>query len=294
MRLMSTVATSTRLATRQDRSLGGLLTHAADLLKATSETPRLDAELLLAFVSGFPRSTVIAFPERCVSAHSQTKYDECVRRRSDGEPLAYITGTKEFYSHCLTVTPAVLVPRPETEILVEALLSRVDTASNVAILDLGTGSGALGLAIKQCRPRAAVSAVDSSPAALDVARANAARLGLDIEFIESNWFDDVGARRFDFIVCNPPYVRSADPHFGGPLRHEPRQALDGGADGLDAIRAILGTAAGFLNPHGSLLLEHGYDQHESVLSLATASGFDVLGSRTDLAGYQRVAVLQGR
>ncbi|MBN1240971.1 MAG: peptide chain release factor N(5)-glutamine methyltransferase [Gammaproteobacteria bacterium] len=320
---MSAAAGATAPRRRYDEAVRA----AAARLEPVSGSPRLDAELLLAAAAGVPRSAVIAFPERELDAAALKALDALVARRAEGEPLAYLLGSREFFALTLDVGPAVLVPRPETEHLVEEALARLpppaagsrgatrvaqaatravardaargaaDGASlenrrGPAVLDLGTGSGALALAVKQQRPDAAVTGADSSLAALAVARANAAKLGLDVLWVESSWFDALGGRRYDAILCNPPYVRSGDPHFDGPLRFEPRAALDGGPDGLDAIREILAAAPRHLEPRGLLLLEHGYDQQAAVAALASEMGFERLAAGRDLAGRERYVVLR--
>jgi release factor glutamine methyltransferase len=280
-------------AARRPRSFGAVLSEAAARLSLASASPRLDGELLLARVAGVSRSTVLAFPERELGPAAAERLDALIARRADGEPLAYLLGDKDFFTLTLDVGPAVLVPRPETEHLVDEVLARLPPASDAmpAVLDLGTGSGALALAVKQQRPDVDVTGVDSSAAALAVARANGARLGLDVRWIESRWFDALGGRRYDAILCNPPYVRSDDPHFAGPLRFEPRAALDGGPDGLGAIRAVLDTAPSHLVPGGLLLLEHGYDQQRAVAALAAERGLERLAWGRDLGGRDRYLVL---
>jgi release factor glutamine methyltransferase len=274
------------------RTTGALLAAAAARLSA-SATPQLDAQLLLAATTGRTRSSVMAFPERPVGGYQIAAFELAVERRARGEPLAYITGEREFFSLPLRVTSDVLVPRPETELLVEELLARMPPAAQWRVLDLGTGSGAIALAVKHARPQAEVVAADASPAALEVARANGRRLGLEVSYRCSVWFEGLGAARYEAILCNPPYVRSDDPAFAAELRFEPRLALDGGADGLDAIRVVLGAAPRHLEPGGWLLLEHGFDQRPAVLALAASHGFGVLAVRNDLAGRPRVLVLEG-
>jgi release factor glutamine methyltransferase len=266
-----------------------LLADAARALAPASDMPRLDAELLLAFATARPRSSIHAFPERLVGPDEAAHFAALVARRARGEPLAYITGEREFFSLALEVGPAVLVPRPETELLVELALERCTAVSRARVLDLGTGSGAIALAIKRSRADADVTGSDTSAAALVVARHNAAQLGIAVRFIESRWFDRLAAERFDLIVSNPPYLRSAE--VAGPLTHEPRLALDGGPDGLDAYRAILAAAPRHLEPSGLLLLEHGYDQREALAALALAFGWRVSSRHDDLAGRPRVLTL---
>ena len=273
-------------------SLQALLAEGYARLAGASETPRLDAELLLATLLGVARSSIIAFPDRLVSPSQASDFRRLLQRRADREPLAYITGRREFYSLELEVSPRVLVPRPETELLVEVLLERLQRDDSPEVLDLGTGSGALALAVKRERPRAQVWACDVSRAALRVAQRNAVRHGLQVSFVRSDWFAALGPARFDFLLCNPPYVPSADPHFDGPLRFEPRLALDGGPDGLDAIRAILRAAAAKMRPGARLLMEHGHDQHDAVSALALEHNYRVCAARSDLAGRARLIVLE--
>jgi len=272
-------------------SIAELAAWAAAELAATSETPKLDAELLLAAATGASRAAVIAHPERSVAAEQAARFEDAVRRRARGEPLAYIVGTREFYSLPLRVSAGVLVPRAATEVLVEEALGRIAPGARASVLDLGTGSGAVALAIKRERPGLRVTAVDCDPAALAVARENAALLKLELRLLESDWFAGLEGERFDLIVGNPPYIPSADPHFDGPLRFESRRALDGGADGLAALRAILAGAPAHLNAGALLLLEHGYDQREAVIALAVTAGFEVRALRDDLAGQPRAVVL---
>jgi release factor glutamine methyltransferase len=242
-----------------------------------------EARLLLAEATGMSEASVIAFPEREVPAQAQKRFGDFVSRRADGEPIAYILGRREFYGLELKVTPAVLVPRPETELLVDLALRR--TFSSIA--DLGTGSGAIALAVKKHRWDARVVAVEASAAALEVAEGNAARLGLKVEFRQGSWFEPLAGECFDLIVSNPPYVAAADPHLPD-LRFEPQGALVAGIDGLDAIREIVAQANDFLVPGGWLLLEHGMGQDRSVRALLSAAGLEDVASWPDLAGIPRV------
>lgn len=275
------------------RCYGDAVSVAAALLVHASDTPRLDAELLLAHAVPAPRSSVIAFPERPLANDAATRFAALVARRAAGEPLAYVVGFKEFRSLRLAVGPAVLVPRPETEHLVDAALARLEGVASPAVLDLGTGSGAIALAIKAERPDATVVGADASLDALEAARANGERLGLDVEWVRSDWLAALGERTFDAILCNPPYVESGDPHLD-ELAHEPRAALDGGPDGLDSIRAVLRGAPGRLSPGGVLILEHGSGQQADVIALAARAGFDTAEAGRDLAGCDRYVVLGRR
>jgi release factor glutamine methyltransferase len=276
-------------ATRRG-STGALLAAATRELAATSDTAELDAELLLAFATGRARSSLLAFPERMPGPQDAQRFAALVARRAAGEPLAYLTGAREFFSLELAVDPAVLVPRPETELLVAAALERCAGLPRPEVLDVGTGSGAIALAIKRECPAAEVTGVDASAAALAVARRNGERLALSVHWLESSWLAGVPGRRFDVIVSNPPYLRSAE--IAGALVHEPRLALDGGADGLEAYRVLLEAAPPHLARGGALLLEHGAEQRAALLALAAASGWRAARALDDLAGRPRVLELQ--
>jgi release factor glutamine methyltransferase len=214
-----------------------------------------------------------------------------LQRRLQGEPIAYILGEREFFGLSLKVTPATLIPRPETELLVELALQRIPVHGHFRVLDLGTGSGAIAISIAKNRPDANVVAVDASEAALQVARENAQRLGVaNTSFLQSEWFSELGGQRYDLIISNPPYVAAGDVHLSqGDVRFEPVSALASGADGLDDIRRIAGQAGDFLEPGGRLLLEHGYDQAAQVRDLLTKNGFLEVFSAKDIAGIDRVS-----
>lgn len=267
---------------------GTLLAQAEADLCSVTDTPRLEAELLLAETAGITRAALMARPARSIGAADASRFEALVARRCRGEPFAYLVGHREFYSLRLAVDPAVLVPRPETEILVDAALARLVKA-NGSVLDLGTGSGAIALALKHERGDLSITAVDCDDAALAVAQANAAAHALEIRWLKSNWYSAVASLRFDLIAANPPYVASGDTHFALSLAHEPRLALDGGADGLDAYRAILRDAHSHLVPDGWLIVEHGFDQREAVVELAEASQLRLDAVLDDLAGLPRVA-----
>ena len=242
-----------------------------------------EARLLLAEATGFSEASVLAFPERVLPSQLERKYQEFVTRRSQGEPVAYILGHKEFYGLRLAVNPAVLVPRPETELLVDLALQR----KFESVADLGTGSGAIALALKQRTTRSEVVGVEADSAALAVARSNAARLGLDVDFRHGRWFGPLLGERYDLIVSNPPYVAEGDPHLR-ELTHEPRSALVGGADGLDAIREIAANARVHLATGGRLLVEHGMGQDAVVRALFLQAGLEDVQTWPDLAGIPRV------
>jgi release factor glutamine methyltransferase len=243
-----------------------------------------EARLLLAEASGLSPAGLAAAPEQQIPFAVENAFLELARRRAGGEPVAYLLGRREFYGLALAVDPAVLIPRPETELLVDLALAR----NAASVLDLGTGSGAIALAIKQHRPACRVVAVDCELAALAIARRNSATLELEVDFRRGRWFEPVAGERFDLIVANPPYVRSDDPHLDS-LRFEPRTALVGGPDGLDCIRDIAREASSHLAPGGWLLLEHGQGQEIPVAKLLVAAGLDSVTTWPDLAGIARVS-----
>lgn len=242
-----------------------------------------EARLLLAHALQCSEAQVVAFPEKELGEASR-RFAEYVSRRRRGEPFAYILGEKEFHGLALEVTRAVLIPRPETELLVELALSHPFSS----LADLGTGCGAIAIAIKKHRPEARVVAVDASEAALEVARRNAARHGLAVEFRKGSWLAPLGDERFELIVANPPYVAPGDPHLAD-LAYEPPLALVAGGDGLDAMREIVAEAPARLAPGGWLLVEHGIGQEGAVRRLLQAAGLEEAGTWPDLAGIPRVS-----
>ena len=252
---------------------------------------RIDAQMLLLHALGrdsTDRAWLIAHDGDALSPAVQAAFDTLCRRRMAGEPVAYLTGRKAFYGLALHVDARVLDPRPDTETLVDWALEVLQARATPRVVDLGTGSGAIALALQSQRPDARVLAVDASADALAVARANAERLGLPVRFTEGNWLAGLGAEEgpFDAIVSNPPYIAAADPHLAA-LAHEPLSALASGADGLDDIRTIVAQAPARLAPGGWLLLEHGWDQADAVQALLRAAGFGAVQSRHDLAGIAR-------
>ncbi len=266
-------------------------TVAAALAEAqTRGLERLDAQLLLGHLLGRPRAWLIAHDADPLPAATASAYAALCARRAAGEPLAYLVGEREFHGLALQVTPAVLVPRPDTETLVdwalELLAGELAGRQPAAVVDLGTGSGAIALAVQHRCPTARVDAVDVSEAALAVARANAERLGLPVAFHAGSWWRPLAGRRFDLVLSNPPYIAEGDAHLAA-LRHEPALALSPGGDGLDAIRAIAAGAAEHLAPGGWLLLEHGWDQAAAVAALLADAGLEAVASRPDLAGHLR-------
>jgi release factor glutamine methyltransferase len=273
-----------------------LLAAAVRMIAAAGigESPRLDALLLLSHATERAHSSFLAFPERAVPRDERLQFAKFVERRVGGEPVAYIVGSREFFSLPLLVGPDVLIPRPETELLVEAALVRCASLAAPAVLDVGTGSGAIALAIKHNFPNARVTGLDVSPAALERARANEnlllGTLSPAVRWVASRWFEALSAESFDLIVSNPPYVRTGE--VVGPLTFEPRLALDGGADGLVAYRVLFAEAANRLNAGGALLVEHGVDQRPDLVALAAAHGWRVAAAHDDLAGRPRVLELE--
>ncbi len=248
---------------------------------------RLDAQLLLLQVLGREageRAWLLAHDDDALAGDARQAFSQLCARRAAGEPLAYLVGHKEFFGLPLQVDARVLVPRPDTETLVEWALEVLRDRVAPRIIDLGTGSGAIALAIQSARPDARVEAVDRSAGALEVAAANAMRLGLPVRFRQASWL--AGAGRYDLVASNPPYVAEADPHLPA-LGHEPREALASGPDGLDDLRRIVAEARPHLLPGGWLLLEHGWDQAAAVRDLLTQAGFAEIASRRDLAGHER-------
>lgn len=266
------------------------LAEAAARLAPLHESARLDAEVLLAHCLGRDRSHLYAWPERALEPAVHAAFLELVAGRAAGRPVAYLIGRREFWSLALAVGPETLIPRPETETLVEAVLARVPAAAAWRLADLGTGSGAVALALAAERPACRVVATDRSAAALGQARANAAELGIgNVEFREGDWFGPLGAERFHVIASNPPYVAEADPHLEqGDVRFEPRNALAAGPEGLDDLRRLAAGAPGHLEPGGWLVVEHGWDQGPAVRDLMAGAGARDVATTRDPAGHERV------
>ena len=257
----------------------------------TAGIAALEARMLLAAMLRVSDVYLIAHDDQSLSAAEVERYRLLLARRAAGEPVAYITGEREFFSRAFHVTPTVLIPRPETELLVELALERVPASSSATVLDLGTGSGCIAISIALARGGARVMAVDQSTEALAVARGNAARLGAgNVVFAQSNWFDAVREQRFDIIVSNPPYVAQGDAHLTqGDLRFEPPAALSSGANGLADIRTIVTGAQAQLVPGAWLLFEHGYDQAALCRALLAQAGFTAVQSWRDLSDIERVS-----
>ena len=292
-----TVETQLTTGATTPSTIAQLLQSGARALEGRSDSPRLDAELLLGKILGLSRAGLIARGNEPLASERERGYVSLIEQRRRGVPIAYLTGTREFWSLVLRVTPAVLVPRPETELLVELALQRLpeqQASSSVeracSILDLGTGSGAIALAIASERPGARVTGVDISPAALEVAVQNSRDLGLaHVEWRLGSWFAPVRGERFDVIVANPPYVAAADPALEH-LRAEPAIALCGGPTGLEALSAIAGAAVPHLHDQGWLILEHGSDQAPDVARLLERHGFTQVRSHLDFSGKPRVTL----
>jgi release factor glutamine methyltransferase len=271
------------------------MTIIASLLRSAelpdSPTARLDAELLLAAALGKPRSFLHTWPERIVESEPARRFADYLRRRRAGEPVAYILGQQGFWKLDLEVAPHTLIPRPETEMLVEAALELAPAFAPVEVLDLGTGTGAIGLALASERQQWQVTAVDRVDEAVALAERNRQRLHLNnAVMLNSHWFEALQGRRFDLIVSNPPYIADADPHLAaGDVRFEPSSALTAGSDGMDDLRQIIAQAPTHLKEGGWLLLEHGYDQGAAVRDLLTSHGFERVQTRRDLGEHERVS-----
>ena len=272
----------------EETPIGELLEAVAAKLAGVSESPRLDAEILLGRAIDMPRSYLFAHPEDVPDEAAIARFHGTVQRRMNGEPMAYIVGVREFWSMELMVTPATLVPRPETEILVDRALGQIPRKAEYRVLDLGTGSGAIALAIARERPLCDVVAVDLSVDALAVAAQNARQLDLgNVEFRHGDWTDPVRSETFDLVVSNPPYVADEDPALS-ELRHEPASALAAGADGLDAIRTLAERCIDVVSPGAPLMIEHGADQQAEVRGILAAHEWVEIECHRDYAGLPRV------
>ena len=273
-------------------SIGQLLRTGWQQLGEMSPSPRLDAELLLARASGLDRAGLIKHGDECLSCEQVEIFAALLTARAAGTPIAYLLGQREFWSLAFVVTDCTLIPRPETELLVEAALGLIERNAIHRLADLGTGAGTIALAIAHEHKHLDITATDLSEPALAIARANAARFGLDrIRFLPGDWFVPLAGQKFDLIVSNPPYVAEGDPHLEeGDVRFEPRAALTAGRDGLDAIRRIVADAPAHLHQEGWLLLEHGHDQGAAVRALLADHGFEAVSTRVDLAGLDRMTL----
>ena len=263
-------------------------------LNLPANEARLEAQILLQHCLKVDRTWLLAHENDVPENHILAEFEALLKRRLAGEPIAYIIGKREFYGLEFKVTPATLIPRPDTETLVDAALEKIPQEKPCRVLDLGTGTGAIAIAIAKHRSMAQVTAVDASSAALAVAQENAQNLNVsNVQFVLSDWFSMLEGQTFDVIVSNPPYIAEGDSHLKqGDLRFEPMSALAAGKDGLDCIRHIIGHAWQHLAPHGWLMLEHGYDQAEKVADLLRCAGFESISSCADLSGVYRVTLGQ--
>ncbi len=266
------------------------LTSAATQIN--NEEAALEAQLLLQHVLNVNRAWLIAHADDVLQANNHAAFEALLRRRLNGEPIAYILGLREFYGLDLMVTPDTLIPRPDTETLVEAALAKIVNNANQSIVDLGTGTGAIALAIARNRPQVSITAVDASMGALEIAQKNAQRLSIkNVEFLLSDWFENLTDQRFDVIVSNPPYIEENDVHLSqGDLRFEPMSALASGVDGLDDIRQIMSNCLVYLKPQGWLMLEHGYNQAAQVADLMADAGLTNIETIQDLGNNDRVTI----
>ena len=273
-------------------TIGNLLDDGAQVLAASADADEAtrEAQVLLGHSLGVSRAWLSAHRDDSADSAQTIRFRMLLKQRSVGQPVAYLTGKREFYGREFRVTPDVLIPRPDTETLVEAALERLAPKTTLQLLDLGTGSGCIAITLSLERPSTRITAVDISQSALRVARENAQALGARIEFLQGVWFGPLDGRQFDLVVSNPPYIAADDPHLQrGDLRFEPAMALAAGMDGLDEIRRIVSGAAAFLKPGGWLLFEHGHDQAGACRDLLDSAGFGKLVSLPDLAGIPRVA-----
>jgi len=268
------------------------LSDARHRLQATSPSPAVDASVLLCHVLGCSPSHLIAWPDNQLSPHQASQFKEILQQRVEGKPVAYITGEREFWSLPLKVTREVLIPRPETETLVEFVLERFSDKTALGVADLGTGSGAIACALAVERPRWNITATDASIEALRIAQLNASAHKLEkIHFLHGQWFEPLAALDFDLIISNPPYVAIDDPHLiEGDVRFEPEAALISGEQGMDAIALLTRQAGKYLRTDGWLVVEHGYDQQLAVYDCFKQDGFEDIVQLTDLAGLPRVTV----
>ena len=275
-----------------DQRITDALRAAAEVLTSTSDTAQLDAEVLLAHTLEKPRSHLFAWPEKLLSNDELQRYQSLVEERRGGRPIAYITGTREFWSLPLCVSADTLIPRPETELLVETAIDLIRENTATRVLDLGTGSGAIALAIASECPHVTVVATDESKAALRMAQKNAASLKLDnVTMFHANWLQKLSVEPFNLIISNPPYIIENDRHLSeGDVAFEPREALASGKDGLDDIRIICRSSPEHLTPNGTLLLEHGYDQAAAVRDILQTNGFIDVMSKYDLQGHERISL----
>ncbi len=267
-----------------------LLAHAANTLTNHSDSPLLDAEVLLGFMLGKPRTYLRAWCDNTLTEQQQAAFEALITQRQQGTPIAYLTGTREFWSRDFRVTSDVLIPRPDTELLIELSLELIPKNQAVKLIDLGTGSGIIAVTLAAERPKAQVTAVDASLAALAVAQHNALHHQLtNIEFYQSDWFSNVPESLFDLVISNPPYIDPDDEHLQqGDVRFEPQSALIAENQGLSDIQIITDKARSYLTPQGHLLIEHGYNQAPQVQAIFNTLAYDKVQSYRDLSGQPRV------
>jgi len=267
-----------------------LLKNATQNLLTLTDSPRLDAEVLLAFSLEKTRTWLTTWPDKSLTQAQENTFHALLKRRYNGEPIAHITGSREFWSLDLNISKDTLIPRPETELMIEHILELHPPTSSIKLLDLGTGSGAIALAMASERPNWQITATDFSNAALKVAKQNAQQLHLtNITFFCGNWFEPLNNNQFDIIASNPPYIPKDDPHLlQGDLRFEPLSALASGDDGLDDIRLISQQAVHHLSPKGMLIIEHGYDQKENLNDIFIHLGYNNIQQHNDLSGNPRI------
>lgn len=271
-----------------------ILSSAITQLEPVTDSPRADSEILICHVLGCNRSYLHTWPEKPVTNSQQVRITRLIGKRQQGEPVAYLVGQRSFWEFELKVSNDTLIPRADTELLVEQALLRIPLHHKVEVLELGTGTGAIALAIAHERPDSHIDAVEQSTGALAIAGKNIERYSRgNIKLINSNWFSALGDKRYHMIVSNPPYIAQQDPHLEtGDVRYEPRSALTAGTDGLDAIRHIIQTAPEFLIPGGQILIEHGYDQADPVKCLFLQQGFNNILQFKDLGGHLRVSLAE--
>lgn len=266
------------------------LNHAISILSLTSSSPRIDAEILMAKALNVSRAYLYTYPEAPIHADVESQFQTLLDRRVAGMPIAYLTGKREFWTVSLTISEATLIPRPETELLVEKSLALLNGREKIKLLDLGTGSGAIACAIAQSRPNWHITACDISTEALETAQRNASELGLtNISFIQSDWFQSITEDNFDAIVSNPPYLAQDDPHLTqGDLRFEPKLALVSGPNGLESLQWIIEQSYNRLRKHGLLMLEHGFEQRLAIEKRLSSIGYQNIQCWQDAQGHDRV------
>lgn len=273
-----------------DTAIHKVLSHASQKLTGNCESPQLDAEVLLCHCLGKPRSYLRAWPEKLIDSQAHSKFQDMINQRLQGLPVAYLTGTREFWSREFLVSTDVLIPRPDTELLIELSLARIPFDRPVSVIDLGTGSGVIAITLASERPLAQITATDISAAALKIARKNAQRHHLNsIQFVQSDWFNGIEKCTFDLVISNPPYIDAKDPHLQcGDVRFEPKHALIADESGLQDIRNIIENARQYLRPNGQLLVEHGYNQQQSVQKILKSCHYRQINTYTDLSNNPRV------